>query len=151
MKVTAPMGKFVLPDDYSKSVVFLSGGIGVTTFRSMIKYATDKHLPVHLAVFDSNRNEQNILYKKEFDEWASTNQNLKIVYTITDGAEDDWKGERGFINKAMLSKYLSKTELDNSLFYICGPPTMLNAMKKLLQDDLQVPKDRIKVEEFIGY
>jgi ferredoxin-NADP reductase len=51
----------------------------------------------------------------------------------------------------MLSRYLSTTELNNSLFYICGPPGMLNAMKKLLQEDLQIPKERIKVEEFIGY
>jgi glycine betaine catabolism B len=36
VKVTAPLGKFVLPDDYSKSVVFLSGGIGVTPFSTML-------------------------------------------------------------------------------------------------------------------
>ena len=45
VNITAPMGKFVLPDDHSsKSVVFLSGGIGVTPFRSMVKYATDKQI-----------------------------------------------------------------------------------------------------------
>ena len=42
IKITAPVGNFVLPeDDNSKSVIFLSGGIGVTPFRSMVKYATD--------------------------------------------------------------------------------------------------------------
>ena len=46
---------------------------------------------------------------------------------------------------------MGKTELDNSIFYICGPPGMLNAMKKLLQEDLDIPKERIKVEEFTGY
>jgi hypothetical protein len=29
---------------------------------------------------DSNRNEQNILYKDEFNEWVNTNKNLKIVF-----------------------------------------------------------------------
>ena len=51
----------------------------------------------------------------------------------------------------MVTKYLGKTELDNLIFYICGPPRMLNAMKKLLQEDLDIPKERIKVEEFTGY
>jgi ferredoxin-NADP reductase len=51
----------------------------------------------------------------------------------------------------MVSKYLSSTEMDNSIFYICGPPGMLNAMKKLLQVDLAIPKERIKIEEFTGY
>ena len=64
------MGELVLPTDYSNPLVFLSGGIGVTPFRSMLKYATDSQLPVKITVFDSNRNQDNILYKDEFDDWA---------------------------------------------------------------------------------
>src|SRR5206468_7906468 len=37
---------------------------------------------------------------------------------------DEWKGERGFIDKAMLIKYLTEDELNNSIFYVCGPPGM---------------------------
>jgi len=156
VKVRGPEGKFVLHDDYSKSAVFLSGGIGVTPFRSMIKNATDKRLPVKIALFDSNRNEQNILYKDEFDEWANINQNLVIVYTITDEKESsppasEWKGERGRIDKSMLDKYLTEEEIGNSVYYTCGPPGMIEAMETLLQKDLQIPKDRIMVEEFTGY
>ena len=83
------MGKFVLPDDHSsKSVVFLSGGIGVTPFRSMAKYATDKQLSLKITVFDSNRDQDNILYKKEFDECVIENKNLKIIYTIADERQE---------------------------------------------------------------
>ena len=56
VKVQGPEGQFVLHQDYSKHAVFLSGGIGVTPFRSMIKFATDKQLPVKIITFDSNRN-----------------------------------------------------------------------------------------------
>ena len=42
VKVRGPEGQFVLHEDYSKPAIFLSGGIGVTPFRSMVKYATDK-------------------------------------------------------------------------------------------------------------
>nr|MDQ3969019.1 Rieske 2Fe-2S domain-containing protein [Thermoproteota archaeon] len=45
VKVSKPQGNFVLHDDFSKHAIFLSGGIGVTPFRSMIKYATDNQLP----------------------------------------------------------------------------------------------------------
>src|ERR687898_1155008 len=58
--VRGPEGKFTLHEDYSKPAVFLSGGIGVTPFRSMIKYATDKQLPIKIIMFDSNRNRDNI-------------------------------------------------------------------------------------------
>ena len=150
VKITAPAGEFTLPEDYSKPIVLLSGGIGVTPFRSMIKYATDKQLPVKISMFDSNRNQANILYKQEFDSWAKLNKNLRIIYTITD-VEADWKDEKGWINKAMLTRHLSKDELDNSIFYICGPPAMLNAMEKLLSEEIRVSHDRIRIEEFTGY
>ena len=158
VKVRGPEGKFVLHEDYSKAAVLLSGGIGVTPFRSMIKYATDKQLPLKINMFDSNRDQANILYKNEFDECLNTNRNLKIIYTITAAEEQgqapsssSWKGERGIINKSILTKFLTTSELNNSVFYVCGPPGMLKAMQNLLQDDLHIPKERIMVEEFTGY
>ena len=160
-KVRGHEGQFVLHQDYSKQAVFLSGGIGVTPFRSMIKYATDKQLPIKIMMFDSNRNRSNILFKEEFDGWANINKNLKIIYTISEdeglhkesssAAKNDWEGEYGLIDKAMILKYSDTSELNNSIFYICGPPGMLNAMQTLLQKELKIPKERIKVEEFTGY
>jgi ferredoxin-NADP reductase len=161
IKITAPVGSFVLPeDDNSKRVVFLSGGIGVTPFRSMVKYATDNRMPIRIMMFDSNRNEKNILYKTDFDQCVKANNNLKIIYTITGegqggssssiaaaAAGSDWKGEIGFINKELLTKYMTNDELTDSIFYICGPPGMLKAMKvvtrRFTNSDL-----RIKIEEF---
>lgn len=149
----SPEGEFILHKDNSKPAVLLSGGIGVTPFRSMIKYATDERLPLKMVVFDSNRDAGNILYKSEFDQWAKENGNLKVVYTITeeDKRESSGAGEHGRINKEMIAKYLSSNEISNAIFYLCGPPGMLQAIQKLLKEGLQIPKDRIKVEEFTGY
>jgi ferredoxin-NADP reductase/nitrite reductase/ring-hydroxylating ferredoxin subunit len=153
VKVRGPEGKFTLHEDYSRPAVFLSGGIGVTPFRSMIKYATDKNLPVRIIMFDSNKNKQNILYKTDFDNCTKINKNLRIIHTITDEEPtgEEWKGEKGRIDAAMLKKYLQPAEFENSIFYICGPPGMVNAMQEILDKNLQVPSERIKVEEFTGY
>ena len=110
-------------------------------------------------MFDSNRNRDNILFKKEFDDWANMNKNLKIIYAISDderqqqssSTANDWRGEYGRIDKSMILKYLDTNVLNNSVYYICGPPSMLKAMQALLQDDLEIPEERIKVEEFVGY
>ena len=154
-----PEGQFVLHEDYSKPAVFLSGGIGVTPFRTMIKYATDMNLPVKIIMFDSNRNRNNILFKTEFDEWAKSNKNLKIIYTIREDQHErsasstvnDWNGEYGRIDKAMILKYIDSNVLNNSIFYICGPPTMLKAMQTFVQEDLEIPSEKVKIEEFTGY
>jgi ferredoxin-NADP reductase len=154
VKVSEPKGNFTLHKDITKPAILLSGGIGVTPFRSMIKYSTDKSMALRIVMFDSNRDIKNILYKKEFDSWASRNTNLKIVYTVTNESEANlaaWNGETGRIDKKMIEKYLDNSDLLNSIFYICGPPSMLNAMKELLQKTLQIQKDRITSEEFTGY
>jgi ferredoxin-NADP reductase/nitrite reductase/ring-hydroxylating ferredoxin subunit len=162
-KITAwgPEGEFTLHEDHSRPAIFLSGGIGVTPFRSMIKYATDRRLAVKITMFDSNKNKEGILYREEFDEWARQNKNLKIVYTVTgegeaqgqeSSAPGGWAGgERGRIDRQMLEKHLTKEELDSALFYVCGPPGMLKAMQEMLKKEMQVQKDRIKVEAFTGY
>lgn len=88
----------------------------------MIKNATDRQLPVKIVMLDSNRNEQNILYKNEFDEWVNTNQNLKIIYTIT-GDEpsslpaNEWKVEHVRIGKSMLAKYLRRSLIIRFITY----------------------------------
>jgi ferredoxin-NADP reductase/nitrite reductase/ring-hydroxylating ferredoxin subunit len=148
-----PRGEFILHDDHSKPAVFLSGGIGVTPFRSMIKFATDKQLPIKIIMFDSNRNEQNILYKDEFDRWVRQNKNFKVIYTVTEEGTPNvnWSREHGRIDMSMLERHLSKDEIDNAVFYMCGPPGMVKAMQELLQQELQIPKDRLKVEAFTGY
>jgi glycine betaine catabolism B len=128
----------------------------------MIKYATDKQLPIRIVMFDSNRNIPNTLYKEELDECLNKNKNLKIVYTITEkeddkqapsavGVNNEWRGERRRIDEIMLTKHLNDNEIKNSIFYICGPPGMVNVMRELLQKSLLIPKDRIRTEEFTGY
>ena len=149
-----PEGEFVLHKDHSRPAILLSGGIGVTPFRSMIKHATDEQLPMKIVMFDSNRDADNILYKAEFDRWAGENKKFQVVYTVTEdeGKHDDsWAGERGRINKEMIARYLSEDEISKAVFYVCGPSGMLQAMQKLLEEELQIPTDRVKVEEFTGY
>jgi glycine betaine catabolism B len=95
---------------------------------------------------------------------------LKIIYTLTEEKEEKsgeeqpaqtsspsnagkaaWNGERGRIDGIMLKRYLSDNDLKNFIFYICGPPVMINAIQNLIQNEIQIPKGQIKVEEFTGY
>jgi NAD(P)H-flavin reductase len=130
----------------------------------MIKYATDMKLQLKIIMFDSNKNKENILFKKEFDELANLNNNINIIYTLTEENSQEqqqqkpqsstmnlWKWEFGRIDKAMILKYVDNTTIKNSLFYICGPPVMLKSMKSIICEELKIPEDNIKVEEFTGY
>jgi ferredoxin-NADP reductase len=51
----------------------------------------------------------------------------------------------------MLKRHLNSDDIEKSVFYICGPPAMVDAMRNILVQNLQIPAERIKVEEFTGY
>src|SRR5438105_9818585 len=53
--VEPPKGTFVLPEDASRRLVFIAGGIGITTFRSMLRYIQVKALPRRVPLVYSNR------------------------------------------------------------------------------------------------
>jgi len=69
-------GEFILPADESKKLVFLAGGIGITPFRSQIKYLIDTKQKRDIILFYSNRTPADIAYKEIFDQ-AQINFGLK--------------------------------------------------------------------------
>src|SRR3989344_701504 len=145
IKIKGPMGVFVL-DENAKNIVFLGGGIGITPFRDMIKYATDKKLSIKLTLIYSNRVPAEICYKDEWPLMEKQNPNLKVVHTITD--DPLWQGRKGRVNEAMIREFCN--DLDNTLFYICGPPAMVEGLSQLLKTMI-IPQQNVKVEKFAGY
>ena len=146
IKIKGPMGAFVL-NEVAKSIIFLGGGIGITPFKSMIKYATDKRLPIKLTLLYSNRNPDEICYRNEWIEMEKQNPNLKVMHTITDETSD-WTGRKGRIDEKMIREFCD--DFENTLFYTCGPLAMVDAIINLL-NSMNVPKQNIKREIFTGY
>ena len=79
-------GDFTLPRDKKKKLVFIAGGIGVTPFRSMVKYLSDRGEKRSVVLLYSNRTTAEIAYRDIFDEAART-IGLKTIYAITGAGE----------------------------------------------------------------
>lgn len=142
-------GRFTLPNDSNTPLVFLGGGIGVTPFRSMLRYATDENLPHHITMLYSAQTPGQIVFRREFEWLPEENSNLKIILTVTDANGDaNWRGETGRIDAAKIRKHVD--DIPNALFFACGPPPMVQAMEELLRS-IDVPEDHIRVERFSGY
>ncbi len=125
----------------------LSGGIGITPLISMIKYATDLKIQKNIILIYGNNTAQDIAFKDELENLQKQNQNLKTIHVINQ-PPPRWKGYTGFINASIIKKEIA--DYQNRIFYTCGPPGMINSMKKILQE-LKVPENQIKVENFTGY
>jgi Na+-transporting NADH:ubiquinone oxidoreductase subunit F len=59
-------------------------------------------------------------------------------------------GYVGFIHQVLFENYLKNhPEPDEVEYYLCGPPLMNAAVLKLL-DDLGIPKENIRFDDFGG-
>ncbi len=145
-----PHGDFTLPDETSHPLIFIAGGIGVTPYRGMLKYIADNSLPYKVTLLYSARTPEEILYKKDWDEFCDKILDFKAIFTITrpEGASSHWRGRVGRIDESLIYEHIS--DIRRTIFYICGTPDMVRSMMKLLFGMGISPQD-IKVESFSGY
>jgi glycine betaine catabolism B len=132
-------GDFTLPHDASKKLAFIAGGIGITPFRSMVKYLSDRGEQRDVVLLYSNRTAAEISYKDIFDEAAKTIV-LKTVYQVTD--------TDGRIDGALIKKEIP--DYRDRMFYISGTHAMVSAFQKTLHE-LGVPRAHIKIDFFPGF
>ena len=146
-RIDAPYGKFTFEGEYPK-IALLGGGIGITPFMSYCKNATDKGLSSKITLFYGCRTPGDIAFRKEFEDMAKGNPNLRLVFTVSQPAPPDWTGAIGTINVDMVKQHLP--DYQENVFYTCGPPQMVDAMEKLVES-LGLPKEKLKRELFSGY
>lgn len=146
VSIMGPDGEFTFQGEYD-NICMLSGGIGVTPLRSMIKYSADKKLSTSIILFYSNSHESDIAFRDELEDVQRENPNIKIIETITRPGPD-WKGVTGRINAEMVKKFVP--DYRERTYFTSGPLKMVDAMVSLLKE-LEVPEEQIKQEYFPGY
>lgn len=144
-----PSGTFIVDENEPGPHVFLAGGIGITPFRSIIKYAIDKKLQQPMHLIYSNSTPEQIAFRKELEKWTKENNHFKLDMTVTKSeGKSGWKGLTGRIDEAMIKKLVDDTS--ESTFWVCGPPAMVDGMEKAL-GKLRITSDKVRSEKFSGY
>ena len=142
--IDAPYGRFTFLNHDSKNLVFIAGGIGVTPFISMLRYIYDKKLDRNVTLIWGNKTGNDIGFKEELEKMANETPKIKIIHVMSN--QDDWQGEKGFVNAEKLKRLISN--IQDSQFFICGPPRMMFLVKRDLRS-LGVERNRIHYEKFL--
>ncbi len=142
-------GDFVMPNDTTKKLVFIAGGIGVTPFRSMIKYLidTDQHLSVRMLY--SARAEASFVYKDVFEN-ARQSLGIETLYVVSDSTSvvNEPNTVSGSINADFIKDHIP--DYADCMFYISGIHPMVEALQQTLHE-LGIRPAHVKVDFFPGY
>lgn len=132
-----PAGTFTL--DESSPAVFIAGGIGITPFRSIIKYCMDQQISTPMTLIYSNST-ADFLFKEELEKWKQSLPNLTIIYYNS--------SLNGRLDKTKLPTAVGKTV--NSIYYLAGAHSFVNNMAQILID-IGIDETNLRYDRFDGY
>ncbi len=141
-------GDFILPNNLNAPMVFIAAGVGITPFRSMIKYIIDKDLKSDIVLIYSNKTKDEILFQDIFK--TAEKNGIKTVYCLTDETNipKNWLGIKGHISEEAIREVVS--DYKKRIYYISGPQLMVRNFEKMLKD-VGISKNKIKTDFFPGY
>lgn len=142
VKIVEPMGDFVLPKDKTKPLVFVAGGIGVTPFRSIVKWLTDTGENRKIQILLAANEPRDIIFEDLFRDYGAE------VKTIVSEPTAEWKGEVGRLSANKIIELTGDTE--GKLIYVSGPEPMVETLEKDMNEH-GVSKNQLILDFFPGY
>ena len=139
-----PVGKFTFNGTEAESVVLIGAGVGITPMMSIARYLTEQSWPGEIYYIYGCRAPTDLIFKDAIAALELRNPKLHVAITMSKSTPD-WKGPRGRISKEFLLQ--SVPDLASRRVQLCGPPTMMDAIKVLLTE-IGVTPDNLKTEAF---
>lgn len=124
-------GDFVLPEDTAKKLVFIAGGIGVTPFRSMIRYLIDTQNKRDIVLLYTAPSEAAFVYKDVFEKAREYGMNTIYIITNEKNIPPSWSGGKGYLTEEFVRSTVP--DFASRLYFLSGPNNMVESYKSLLR------------------
>ena len=148
--ISGPYGEFFIKPT-KKEMVYIGGGAGMAPLRSHIfhLFHTMKTKDRKVSYWYGGRSLTELFYTEDFREIEKDFDNFSYHIALSEPLpHDNWTGPTGFIHQVVFENYLKNhPEPEDIEYYLCGPPLMLSAVHKML-NDLGVPEENIAFDDF---
>jgi phenol hydroxylase P5 protein len=133
---SGPYGRFLVRKSRGGPLLFLAGGTGVSSPRSMILDLLCEGYADKITLIHGVRTHADLYGQEEFEALAEKHANFTYVPALSaEPAGSGWGGERGFVHE--VAQRLFKNSFEGQTAYLCGPPLMIEAcIKALMQGRL---------------
>lgn len=126
-----PFGDFTLRPPL-RDTLFIATGTGVAPFRSMLHWLLamkERHQDHEFWLLFGARTEEDLYYKKEFEELEAKHTNFHFLPTLS-RAPETWNGLRGYVQQHVGEIVGMRSDMHA---YICGLDKMVKANRDLLK------------------
>ena len=147
--ISGPYGEFFIQET-KREMCYIGGGAGMAPLRSHIFHLFHTLKSNRkVSYWYGARSLREMFYEDHFRNIEKDFPNFKFNVALSEPLPaDNWTGYTGFIHNVLLENYLKEHEAPEDIeYYLCGPPMMLSAVMKML-DDLGVEKEMIRFDDF---
>ncbi len=144
MTISGPHGDFYYEPGMGDRIALLGGGAGVAPMKGIVRYILDRGLDVDIRYLASCRTPNDQIYLATLLAWSERHGNLKLRHTISRPEGTGWTGPSGRIDADHIREFCPPDRTDR--YYVAGPTEMVKATRKILLEELDVPRERIMWE-----
>ncbi|WP_137921330.1 phenol 2-monooxygenase domain-containing protein [Hydrogenophaga sp. 2FB] len=148
LRLAGPYGRFFVRSSAQRPKVFMAGGSGLSSPRSMILDLLEGGCTLPITLVYGQRTRDELYYDAEFRALAELYPNFSYVPALSGEPEgSDWDGARGFVHDAAKAHFGGSFAGHQA--YLCGPPPMVEACIATLMQGRLFERD-IFTEKFLS-
>ena len=148
LRVSGPLGRFFVRKSDAQPVIFIAGGSGLSSPRSMIldMLLHDGDARDITLVYGARRREE-LYYHDDFVALAASHPNFHYLPVLSQPTPAcRWEGATGFVHDAAMAHF--GNDFRGHKAYLCGPPPMIEACIRTLMQGRLFERD-IYTEKFV--
>ena len=145
IELSGPYGRFFVRESAQMPLLFMAGGSGLSSPRSMILDLLERGSTMPITLVYGQRNLAELYYDAEFRALAAQHANFSYVPALSEDAAG-FAGAKGFVHDAAREHF--KGDFSGRKAYLCGPPPMIEACLAALMQGRLYERD-IYAEKFI--
>jgi len=127
--------------------IFIGAGSGLAPLRAIIFEELKKHNHQdEMILIYGARTEEDLLYQSELEALEQSHDNFTYIPTLS-APSPKWKGNRGYVQKSLLSQLSENVQPFATEFYLCGPAAMMEEVENMILD-IGVPSQLIFKDKF---
>lgn len=146
LRVEGPFGSFFLREDSNLPIVMVASGTGFAPIKAIVEHMAHQNIHRPVTLYWGGRRPADLYMDALAKHWAQTMPDFTYIPVVSDALpEDDWKGRKGFVHRAVMEDFPS---LMGHQVYACGAPIVVESARREFVTQCGLPDEAFFADSF---